>query len=492
MILFHCQGCGHKYEVPDKYAGKKVRCKECNEIFIVPIRNEDKHQMMQLEHRKPITNKSAEQAFENNHYHQQSYSASTIPIWIWCLFGVLGVSFISFVLYMLVFRDTWEIDHYREISQMISEAKSFVDDKDFESGAVKYSELNNLVGNRELKDKNLKQEVATALNNYETLKKIIHKEKKRQAEQALLEKQRRKDAEEKRRMAEAERQRKIEEEEKMSNPPVVDISNCKTFFRAAKNNDVFQFILFRNGYGTANRTFNSGSNVYLRFFENTRTWVNNRSGATWDDYRVDSDFHKYITSLPDQENQFWGVVCLYSTPSSSYFEQMKKNDVAFMLLKLPISKQQLLDLSFTDKGKRVIIRCKIDNTSIMTKEVKERIKPYNIAVPTGGRYFEATAYYMEPIEFEHPLSQSIWAQLEVLKEKSKVAQSAYFQKINQNAQRAKNARRATRPTTPTSTKKHCSLCGGSGVAMICSDTGLRDNYKSNGVPEYGPCPRCSR
>ena len=36
MIAFKCTKCNHSYQVPDDYAGKKVRCKECKEINAVP------------------------------------------------------------------------------------------------------------------------------------------------------------------------------------------------------------------------------------------------------------------------------------------------------------------------------------------------------------------------------------------------------------------------------------------------------------------------
>ena len=36
MIIFDCCKCGHSYRVPDKYAGKRVRCKECCEINLIP------------------------------------------------------------------------------------------------------------------------------------------------------------------------------------------------------------------------------------------------------------------------------------------------------------------------------------------------------------------------------------------------------------------------------------------------------------------------
>lgn len=36
MINFNCTKCGHSYNVPDEYAGKKVRCKECQTVNSVP------------------------------------------------------------------------------------------------------------------------------------------------------------------------------------------------------------------------------------------------------------------------------------------------------------------------------------------------------------------------------------------------------------------------------------------------------------------------
>ena len=36
MIQFDCSKCGRSYQVSDKIAGKRVRCKECSEIITVP------------------------------------------------------------------------------------------------------------------------------------------------------------------------------------------------------------------------------------------------------------------------------------------------------------------------------------------------------------------------------------------------------------------------------------------------------------------------
>ncbi len=36
MIKFDCFKCEHSYRISDQYAGKRVRCKECGEINLIP------------------------------------------------------------------------------------------------------------------------------------------------------------------------------------------------------------------------------------------------------------------------------------------------------------------------------------------------------------------------------------------------------------------------------------------------------------------------
>lgn len=36
MINFKCTKCGHAYSVPGEYAGKKVRCKQCQTVNTIP------------------------------------------------------------------------------------------------------------------------------------------------------------------------------------------------------------------------------------------------------------------------------------------------------------------------------------------------------------------------------------------------------------------------------------------------------------------------
>ena len=42
MIKFDCSKCGHSYRVPDEYAGKRSRCKECSTINTIPTPGNEK------------------------------------------------------------------------------------------------------------------------------------------------------------------------------------------------------------------------------------------------------------------------------------------------------------------------------------------------------------------------------------------------------------------------------------------------------------------
>jgi DNA-directed RNA polymerase subunit RPC12/RpoP len=36
LINFKCSKCGHDYKVADEYAGKKARCKSCENVNLIP------------------------------------------------------------------------------------------------------------------------------------------------------------------------------------------------------------------------------------------------------------------------------------------------------------------------------------------------------------------------------------------------------------------------------------------------------------------------
>lgn len=36
MVDFECSNCNQKFSVPGKYAGKRIRCKKCSSVNVVP------------------------------------------------------------------------------------------------------------------------------------------------------------------------------------------------------------------------------------------------------------------------------------------------------------------------------------------------------------------------------------------------------------------------------------------------------------------------
>ncbi len=42
MIKFSCTSCAQTYRVSDEYAGKKVRCKSCSSVNIIPQPEKEK------------------------------------------------------------------------------------------------------------------------------------------------------------------------------------------------------------------------------------------------------------------------------------------------------------------------------------------------------------------------------------------------------------------------------------------------------------------
>ncbi|MCX5636883.1 MAG: hypothetical protein NTX52_04215 [Planctomycetota bacterium] len=42
MIKFQCAKCSHDFRVPSEYGGKKIRCKKCNHINLIPVAGVEK------------------------------------------------------------------------------------------------------------------------------------------------------------------------------------------------------------------------------------------------------------------------------------------------------------------------------------------------------------------------------------------------------------------------------------------------------------------
>ncbi len=232
MIEFKCK-CGKKFSVDDKYAGKKGKCPKCKEVVIVPqpdntdIVDDIINDFCKEPHRrsntipekfpKPTSNPSA-RIYASTNEHQQLEASFGMPTWIWYLYGATAVIIISVILYIFVFRDTWEIDHYGELSTLMNDAGRLYNAKEYQAGLKKYDELTTLLGDRKLKRDDLRSSYTEMQGTYIPLKKKIRVEeteiaRKRQAEkerklQAEAEKQR---EEENRRLEILEKERAEEE-----------------------------------------------------------------------------------------------------------------------------------------------------------------------------------------------------------------------------------------------------------------------------------------
>ncbi len=159
MVTFYCSGCGHQYDVPDNYVGKKVRCKKCNTINrIIPV----------PEVFEEPEGTSPAYTIQSGDTSDSEYRGLPKPL-LYSFIG-LGIVLISIFLYVFVFRDTWELDNSLKISQMIREAKQDYDFKKYDEGLKKYEELGAFIGKREFKQDGLRHDYLDLTEKYEQIK----------------------------------------------------------------------------------------------------------------------------------------------------------------------------------------------------------------------------------------------------------------------------------------------------------------------------------
>lgn len=170
MIQFQCK-CGKKYEVPEHFAGKKVRCKKCNDMMRIPqINNEDSAVMM-----TDIIETSDEDASlpEKQSIIPKMSENSGLPKPLIYSFIAIGIFLVIGFLYIFVIRDTWELDNSKNINQMIRDAKQHYDYKEYDKGLKKYDELLTFVGDRELKREQLRNGYSDICQTYEGYKEKV-------------------------------------------------------------------------------------------------------------------------------------------------------------------------------------------------------------------------------------------------------------------------------------------------------------------------------
>ncbi|MHB9071720.1 MAG: tetratricopeptide repeat protein [Sedimentisphaerales bacterium] len=177
MISFSCK-CGKKYNVDDKYAGKKVICKQCDAFLFVP--QNDYTLMTEVVSNEP-------------HIIENIRTTETvIPKWIKYLVVAIAVFLISFLLWAFVLRDTWEADNYEKMRNLAESASSAITEKQYEKGLATYEELFQFVGNHKLKRLYTKKKYDEAKIFYEEAKteqikrkRIAAAEERRQKTESL-------------------------------------------------------------------------------------------------------------------------------------------------------------------------------------------------------------------------------------------------------------------------------------------------------------------
>jgi len=173
MITFRCSGCRYDYSVPAKYAGKKVRCKKCNRMNLIPLSSSDPLQSNNLE---PCL--QASQKYDNSRTCAHEAHALTIshqdtggiPKPAIIVIASLVVLLLGFFLYMFVLRNTWEIDNYSNIYDLSHSGSDLILSGAFAEGFSQYEDLFALVGSKELKDADLRHLLETAKEHYEVTK----------------------------------------------------------------------------------------------------------------------------------------------------------------------------------------------------------------------------------------------------------------------------------------------------------------------------------
>jgi len=241
MIKFYCSNCNQKLGVPKGNGGGTCKCTKCGESIRIPLLSEEFNENQSNMYKENPSefsdlgsNFDDDSGFDSNididdidnHVVEKKLDIqqdnSVLPKWAWCFIGVFGLFFVSFMLWLVALRDTWETDNYAELSQLISDVQNHVSKKDSDNAIIKYDQLYSFIDNRQLKSKYLSEDYALLEIEYLRIKKEILDEKKRQAELARLEAQRKLEAErmeEKRQrdiLAEKRRKEKEEKERKIA------------------------------------------------------------------------------------------------------------------------------------------------------------------------------------------------------------------------------------------------------------------------------------
>ena len=186
MIKFRCSSCNQKIGVPEKYAGKNVKCPKCQcdnlaptiEIMDPVLSNgqmciDDSNGIgdfdlfadiseQDIDTSNFVNRKKAVPANESN--------LSQCNYWIWFVAGSVAILFICFLIWAFLLRDTWEVDNYDTIVQLADDASMQILAGSPKEGLELYEELFDLIGDRKLKITNLQAVYKESKDNYDSVK----------------------------------------------------------------------------------------------------------------------------------------------------------------------------------------------------------------------------------------------------------------------------------------------------------------------------------
>lgn len=171
-IKIQCPDCGEPDTLPDSALDKLACCNACGSKFAIL------HAVVDASDYKPPP-KPVEQAEED-----EAAMPRSEKLLLGIGLGIPAFVFISFLVYWLGMRDTWETDHHDEIyaiCQAVIDAESNGDD---ELAVQEYGKLQSLIAGNELKN-------ATLVREYSAVERAISEAEERMEQQRIAEKQRR-------------------------------------------------------------------------------------------------------------------------------------------------------------------------------------------------------------------------------------------------------------------------------------------------------------
>lgn len=537
MIRFCCEGCGKQYSVPNKYAGKKVRCKICNSMNRIPIQemnsedNDFSGFQLLAENIPPGQVRQANSQVASRK--QVSKSKSPFVYVVVGMFFLLIIAGISFAIFSKIHKKK---EFVKTIQQLKEEGDACFSSKDYDRGEDIYQRITSLVSkedfrsehvidsiiddvNSELekidqykfRDKHLKR-ISTYIEKADTcfsdgklvdaygyyketeiflndnkenispsmksMLKHVHQQLQMLSEcnqaQLFLERGdsffRDKlfgDAIKSYENAvirlnginnklafvpkwKAETDNRIQQaikQKDMHHPTFLTPSNVKKSISAMRKDKCFQFTIWAEGFGHMYVDYRSPTgninSISLSYFEVKRAFVNGKAlGGLYYSHRLDSLY--YIRNLPDENNKFEIELTLHFV-YGSLSSKARKEDAITMLLNLPFTKDEMFN--FVDNlgqtpFKPPLVKCKITDSTIITKETKKILQKKGQMGRIGGVQFTANVYFCEIVEWDHPACKINRVEFAAIKDRTDISNKnieeeyeAYVKKVNEIARR---------------------------------------------------------